>query len=88
MSVWGQLKESRGVSIENPSAGSQDCDARCFPVSIQGQIDAAIVLPGVADYSMDQIEIIAAIGVREALGVDDGDSLILEIKPEKKGDNS
>jgi len=78
--IWNRLKGTVGVRIENPNSGPHDCDARCYPVSINGQIDAAIVLPEVARYSAVKIEIIAAKGVRDALGVDDGDTLRLEIR--------
>ena len=80
MSVWGRIKNTPGVSIDNPNSGPHDCNARCYQVSIEGQVDAAIVLPEVADYSTNRIEIIAETGVREALGLNDGDSLILEIE--------
>jgi CTP-dependent riboflavin kinase len=80
MKVWDRLKGTPGVRIENPNQGPHDCDARCYPVSIEGQIDGAIVLPEVPDYSPVQIEVITAIGVRGALGMGDGDLLMLEIK--------
>jgi CTP-dependent riboflavin kinase len=80
MKVWNRLKGTPGVRIENPNQGPHDCDARCYPVSIEGQIDGAIVLPEVPDYSPVQIEVITAIGVRGALGMGDGDLLMLEIK--------
>jgi CTP-dependent riboflavin kinase len=80
MKVWNRLKTRPGVRIDNPNDGPHDCDARCYPVSIDGQIDAAIVLPEVPGYSPAQIEIIAAMGVRDALDIDDGDSLRLEIQ--------
>jgi CTP-dependent riboflavin kinase len=78
--VWNRLKGTPGIRIDNPNHGPRDCDARCYPVSIDGRIDAAIVLPEVAGYSPIQIEIIAAVGVRDAFDVDDGDSLRLEIR--------
>ena len=80
ISVWDRIKNTPGVSIDNPNSGPHDCNARCYPVSIKGQLDAAIVLPEVAGYSANQIEIIAAVGLRDALNLNDGDSLILEIK--------
>jgi CTP-dependent riboflavin kinase len=80
MSVWVRLTGTPGVRIHNPNGGPHDCDARCFQISIEGQVDAAIVLPEVAGYPPNQIEIIAAIGVRDALGIDDGDWLNLEIR--------
>jgi phosphoglycolate phosphatase len=79
MSVWVRLKDTPGGRMDNPDGGARDCSARCYRVSIGGQVDGAIVLPEVADYAEDQIEIIATIGVRDALDVEDGDSLILEM---------
>ena len=68
------------LRIDNPNDGPHDCDARCYPVSINGQIDAAVVLPEVEGYSPAQIEVIAGLRVRETLDIDDGDSLRLEIQ--------
>ena len=78
--VWDHLRSTPGVRIDNPNDGPHDCDARCYPISIDGQIDAAIVLPEVAGYSPLQIEVIAAKRVRDVLGIEDGDSLKLEIQ--------
>ena len=80
MNVWNRLKCTPGIRIDNPNDGPHDCDARCYLVSIDEQIDAAIVLPEVGGYSPVQIEIIAATRVRTALDIDDGDSLRLEIQ--------
>ena len=78
--VWKRNWNTAGVRINNPNDGPHDCDARCNPVSIDSQIDGAIVLPEVAGYSPIQIEIIATMGVRDALDNDDGDSLRLKIR--------
>jgi CTP-dependent riboflavin kinase len=78
--VWHRLRKTPGARIENPNDGPNDCDGRCYPVTIEGKIDAAIVLPEVAGYSPVQIELIAAVGLREALDVKDGESLRLEIE--------
>ena len=51
MAVWADLKGRPGVRIANPGDGPDDCDARCYPVSIEGRVDAAIVVPEVADYA-------------------------------------
>lgn len=75
LSVWNRLKATPGVRIDNPNEGPHDCHARCYPVSIDRQIDAAIVVPEVAGYPAVQVELIATVGIRDALGVDDGDSL-------------
>ena len=80
MKVWNRLQGTPGVRINNPNDGPHDCDARCYPVSIDSQIDGAIVLPEVAGYPPIQIEVIAAKRVRDLLGIEDGDSLRLEIQ--------
>ena len=79
-SVWDRLKDTPGVRISNPNEDIQDCSARCYRVSIGGHVDGAVVFPEVAEYAEDQVEIIAALGVRNALGTSDGDSLTLEIQ--------
>jgi CTP-dependent riboflavin kinase len=79
--LWDRLKATPGVRIDNPNDGPHDCDARCYPVSVDGRIEAAIVLPEVAGYSPVKIEIIARMRVRDALGIDDGDAVRLEIPP-------
>jgi CTP-dependent riboflavin kinase len=78
--VWERLKDTPGISIKNPNTGPNDCDARCYPVLINAQIEAAIVLPDVANYSPAKVEIIAGNGLRAALDIHDGDSLKLEIQ--------
>lgn len=80
MPVWVRLKRTPGVRIDNPNDGPHDCDARCYPVSIEERIDGAIVLPEVDDYPPAQVEIIAAVGVRDALGIEDGDSVRIVLK--------
>jgi CTP-dependent riboflavin kinase len=78
--AWQRLEKTPGVRIDNPNDGPKDCHGRCYPVTIEGRIDAAIVLPEVAGYSPAKIELIAAVCLRAALGVADGDSLRVEIR--------
>ena len=80
MKAWNHLQGTTGVRIDNPNDDPHDCDARCYPVSIEGQTDGAIALPEVAGYSPLQIEVIAAKRVRDVLGIEDGDSLRLDIQ--------
>jgi catechol 2,3-dioxygenase-like lactoylglutathione lyase family enzyme len=79
-SAWDRLKGMPGTEIENPGNAPNDCNARCYPVSVDGKCEAAIVLPEVAKYPTHQIEVIAATEIRGLLDVQDGDSLSLEIK--------
>jgi CTP-dependent riboflavin kinase len=78
--AWQRLAATPGVRIDNPNDGPHDCDARGYLVSINGRVDGAIVLPEVAGYPPGQIEIIATVGVRAALGLKDGDEVKLEIR--------
>ena len=71
LGAWQALAATPGVPILNPGSGPHDCDARCYRVAIKA-IPAAIVLPHVRGYPPGQIELIAAVNVRAALGVVDG----------------
>ncbi len=84
LAAWQALAATPGVRIFNPGSGPHDCDARCYPVTLDGPagpIPAAIVLPEVTGYSPAQIELICAINVREVLGVADGAHLSLSQSP-------
>ena len=72
---WVRLKRTPGVVIENPGNGPHDCDGRCYRVKIAERIDGAIVVPEVPDYPPAQVEVVAAVGVREALALEDGDPI-------------
>lgn len=77
--AWARLKVTPGIRIDNPNDGPHDCDGRCYRVAIEGRIAAAIVLPEVDGYPPNQIEVIAAVGVRDALRIADGDAVTLAI---------
>lgn len=79
LSSWVALKSSPGIRIDRRVATA--CAARCYPVSLRGEIAAAIVLPEVQGYPPKQIEIIAAIRLRKALGVEDGDRIGIATMP-------
>lgn len=73
LAAWRALKETRGLPVETPDP--RWCDARCFPVVVAERERGAIVLPDVADYAPNRVEIIAARNLREALGLEDGDAV-------------
>ncbi len=79
LDVWTRLAATPGIRIDNPNDGPHDCDARCYPVLVEGRYQAAVVLPEVGGYPLDSIEIISATGLREALGIADGAAVRLEI---------
>tara|TARA_R110000868_G_scaffold29889_6_gene110993 strand:+ start:10154 stop:10570 length:417 start_codon:yes stop_codon:yes gene_type:complete len=85
MPVWVRLKRTDGIHMDNPNDGPHDCDAKCWRVSIDvgtggGGIDGAIVYPLVDGYPPAQVEVIAAVGIRDAFGIEDGDTVTLTLK--------
>ena len=64
------------------------CSARLYRIHIlplagaAERIHGAVLLPAVADYPSDKIEIVAPVRLKEALGVRDGDCLYLELAVE------
>jgi len=77
LAKWANLKTNSGRVVTTPD--SAWCDARCYPVQIAGQIPGAILFPEVRSYPEAQIEIIAALPLREQLSLVDGDKLSLTI---------
>jgi len=57
------------------------CIAQVLPVSIEG-IDAAVIIPEekVRMHGKDIIEVIAPVSLKDALNIDDGDTVTLTIK--------
>ncbi len=55
------------------------CVGRCFPARI-GTLDAAVVVPEVADYPADKLELIAPVHVGRALGLQPGDRVTVVIE--------
>jgi riboflavin kinase len=67
-----------------PAPSPDWCDAKCFAVRMEfghTQAKGVIVLPMVADYAPDQIEIVAEVNLRSHFAVDDGDRMTLHIQP-------
>ncbi len=74
---WAELKTNSDYLVTPP--GPDWCDAHCYPVRIDGQMPGAIVFPEVPDYPETQVEIIAALPLREKLSLSDGDLLSVDI---------
>jgi phosphoglycolate phosphatase-like HAD superfamily hydrolase len=60
-----------------PEQGS--CDALAVPVEIAGRLPGAVIVPQVPGYPTHQLEVIAALPLREYLGLADGDPVQLEL---------
>ena len=77
LQTFKELKATNGIEItpEDPSF----CSARCYPVLINGQLKAAIVLPLVEGYPENKMELIASENIKKALSVKERDDLEVEI---------
>jgi riboflavin kinase, archaea type len=71
------LRATHGIEItpEDPSF----CKGNCFQVLINGRLKGAIVLPVVEGYPNNKMELITAENVKQALNVNPGDQLEVEI---------
>lgn len=75
-----------GVPIDpppSPGAAPGDvppsyCVGYCFPARI-GSVTAAVVIPHVPDYPSDKLELVAAVRVRVALGLNPGDRVAVTV---------
>jgi CTP-dependent riboflavin kinase len=84
LQVWAAVRsELKGIPL--PAASGGFCSARLFPVEIlrpMGGPNAiakgAVLFPEVTGYPEDKIEIVAAVRLKDELGVQDGDQLTLE----------
>src|SRR5512136_77868 len=70
---WIRIK---GFSTDGRTFG----DAKCIPCRI-GTISCGIVMPGRTHYPEDIIEVIAPMALRRKLGVEDSDSVSVEVGP-------
>ena len=81
--LW-QMIQREFASVPLLSVDGGFCSARLYWVGIQGlgkadqTIKGAVLLPDVADYPKDKIEIVAPVRLKESFGLKDGDHLILE----------
>ena len=73
------MQAAAGIAIEPPPGF---CAAKCFAVRIAGRIEGAAVLPDVADYPTDKLEIVAPVAVRRELRLNDGDRVTLQLQIE------
>lgn len=72
-----RLQRAAGIAIVPPSGY---CAAKCFAVTVNERIEGAVVLPEVGNYPSDKCEILAAVGLRQALDLRDGDRVRLWVE--------
>ncbi|MEE8347929.1 MAG: HAD-IA family hydrolase [Acidobacteriota bacterium] len=69
LSAWAEVRQGPGQVLE-PEPGF--CAGRCYPLSVEGQISAAAVVPMVSSYPENVVEILSPMALRERLGLSDG----------------
>jgi CTP-dependent riboflavin kinase len=69
----------RAVPIDPPEGGAY-CVGWCFAAHV-GALPAAIVVPDIVDYPPDKLELIAAVHLRDALGLAPGDRVVVTLDP-------
>ena len=74
--MWKELRSHPGKTLE-PETGY--CAARCYPVSVEGQIAGAIVLPEVPSNTTDVVELLAPMNLRDALKLGDGAAVTIAL---------
>lgn len=79
--VWRRVRtEHAGTPLT--SAADGHCGAKLYRVAVAGvagmKIDGAVLLPEVADYPPDKIEIVAPVRLKDHFSVHDGDQLTVE----------
>lgn len=73
---WLAIRTRPGRILEPPS--SAWCPAHCYAVRLNGSLPAGIVVPEVAGYPAWQVELVAALPIRETLALGDGDRVVVE----------
>lgn len=72
-----ELKTTQAVEITPEDLSF--CNAKCYPVLINGRLKGAIVFPLVEDYPEYKMELIASQKIKEMLSLRTGDVLEVEI---------
>jgi riboflavin kinase, archaea type len=83
--AWEEVqRDVAGVPLSPVEGGF--CSARLYRISLRPlagddeRVKGAVLLPDVADYPRDKIEIVAPVRLKQALGLKDGDCLDLEFR--------
>ncbi len=74
---FNELKATQGVEITPED--SSFCTGKCYSVLIEGKLKGAIILPVVENYPENKMELISSLNIKEALSVNSGDFLEVEI---------
>ena len=75
--IWQSWRDAPGHRMEPPDPAY--CSARCYPVRIAGRLPGAVVLPEIADYPENKVELVAALPLRSHLLLAEGARVGVEL---------
>ena len=75
--AFKQIKKQKGAEII--PAQADFCAAKCFHVLVCGKVKGALIIPQVSDYPESKLEIISSMRIRDALSLDVGDTVSVDI---------
>ena len=75
IATWRTLRSAPSLTVKPPD--SAFCSAQLIPLQLGG-LAAAAIIPGIANYPENTIEVVAAVNVREQLALADGHRVTLE----------
>jgi riboflavin kinase, archaea type len=70
VAIWQGIRDGGSILLAPPP--TEPCGARLFPVVVEGDVEAAVIVPDVTRYGEDLLELIAAVHLRSRLGLHDG----------------
>jgi riboflavin kinase len=70
------LEKAKSIDI-SPAEGF--CRGRCFKACLMENVECAVVIPEIAGYPEDAVEIVASANLRKKLHLEDGDTVDIKI---------
>ena len=79
---WLAVRMTEGTVL--PAPNPEFCDGRLFHATVTSvsghSVKGAVIVPMVPGYPEDRVELIADVGLRDTLGIVDGDVLTVQIE--------
>ena len=77
-----ELESYEGFKIPSIHRGRDSyCSAKVFKAVVNGKIEAGVVIPEKTVYGPDVVEVVAKVCLRDVLGLEDGDTIEIEVLP-------
>lgn len=72
---WRGIRDRAPLILSPPAADV--CGGRLVPIVVASDVPAAVVVPDITRYGEDVLEVVAAVHLRNRLGLRDGDRVTL-----------